>query len=83
MSNPDAGKDVTRAIASSSSGDISRIVDAANSSKEKRRENAAIKARREAEEKKKSEEAAVRIFIFPYRVNILTLSNQRSDKAIT
>ena len=59
MSNQSAGKEVTEAIASSSSGNISRIVDAASSSKKKRRELAEAKARHDAE--LKAAEEAVRV----------------------
>ncbi|KAF1362264.1 hypothetical protein EJ07DRAFT_175498 [Lizonia empirigonia] len=55
MSNASAGKEVTQAIANTSTADLNRIHDAANSSKEKRRELAAIKEKREQKDK---EEAA-------------------------
>jgi predicted neutral ceramidase superfamily lipid hydrolase len=64
MSAQDQGRAVTNAIASTSSADINRLVDAANSSKEKRRELAEIKAKAKAKleaEQKANEEAAVRV----------------------
>jgi hypothetical protein len=53
-------KEVTKAIADTTSSDLNRISDAANSSKEKRRINAEGKAKREAAQQAK-EEAAVRV----------------------
>ena len=67
MSNQSAGKEVTKAIANTSTADLNRIHKAASSSKEKHRELAAIKEKREQKDK---EEAAVRVFPSLYRVDI-------------
>jgi hypothetical protein len=66
MSGQSASQEVTKAIAGSSTGDINRMVDTANSSKEKRRKNAEEKAKREREAQQKAkdaEEAAVCLLI--------------------
>jgi hypothetical protein len=74
MSNQTAGQEVTKAIANSTSGEVSRMVAAADASKEKRRQLAEKKAQLEAD-KKKEGETAVSIFTFSYKVNVLTLLN--------
>lgn len=60
MSDSNASRDVTQAIANSSTKDINAMVDAANSSKQKRQMLAEARARREREAKE-AEEAAVRV----------------------
>ena len=60
MSEQSASQEVTKAIASTKTADLNRMVDAANSSKEKRRQLAEEKARKE-EDEQKAKEAAVRV----------------------